>query len=195
MVKEPNTKQISIPKENIEIVDIEKIIEYPTNPRLHTEKNIDRITSVLKEFGQVVPILVNKENVILDGHLRLKAAKKLGWNQIQVLRNNKLSKAQEKALRNIMNKSVEWTPWDTDLLKVEVENLKELKFDTTMLGIEDYELDTLGESLTVPEDHGSDNLLPQSLIKVICEGEDKSALTTDIKELIESKKYNAEIKT
>tara|TARA_R110002051_G_scaffold317492_1_gene398699 strand:- start:1750 stop:2319 length:570 start_codon:yes stop_codon:yes gene_type:complete len=188
-------KKISLPKENIEIININEIIEYPTNPRLHTEKNIDRITSVLKEFGQVIPILVNKENVILDGHLRLKAAKKLGWEQIQVLRNNKLSKAQEKALRIIMNKSVEWTFWDTDLLKIEIENLKELKFDTTMLGMEDYELNSLEDVSNLPEEDGSDNILPESFIKVICGSEDKDALITDIKELIESKKYNAEIKT
>tara|TARA_R110002020_G_scaffold72817_6_gene187113 strand:- start:118 stop:705 length:588 start_codon:yes stop_codon:yes gene_type:complete len=194
MVKEPNTKQISIPKENIEFLDIEKIIEYPTNPRLHTEKNIDRITSVLKEFGQVVPILVNKENVILDGHLRLKAAKKLGWNQIQVLRNNKLSKAQEKALRIIMNKSVEWTTWDTDLLKIEVENLKELKFNTDMLGIEDYELHTLEDAPGIPNEQESDNISPQGFIRVNCDSTIKNDLINDIKEIINDKNYNAEIK-
>ncbi len=86
-------------------------------------------TSSIKEFGFRIPIVVKSDGSVVDGHLRLKAAKKLGLKEVPIVIADDLSDAQIKAFRLIANQSANWAEWDEELLKLEFEELKDLNFE------------------------------------------------------------------
>ncbi|MFP3024124.1 MAG: DNA methylase N-4, partial [Wolbachia sp.] len=73
---------------------------------------------------------------VVDGHLRLKAARKLGMESIPVVLSDNLNEPQTKAFRLLANQSANWAKWDDDLLKVEIQELEDLQFDLKMTGFE-----------------------------------------------------------
>src|SRR5690606_36643601 len=109
-------------KLKIEYMDIEKLIPYINNPRIN-DNAVDAVAASIKEFGFKNPILIDKENVIIAGHTRLKAAKKLGLEEVPVIRVEDLTEQQIKAFRIADNKTAEFAEWDFELLKIELEGL------------------------------------------------------------------------
>ena len=83
---------------NIFNIDIDKIIPYINNPR-NNEEAIDKVASSIKEFGFKVPIIIDENNVVVTGHTRLLASKKLGLKTVPCVVANDLSEAQIKAFR------------------------------------------------------------------------------------------------
>jgi len=129
----------------VETWPIERCVAYARNPRKNDEQ-VDRMASAIKEFGFRIPIVAKSDGSVVDGHLRLKAAQKLGLTEVPVALADELTEAQVKAFRILANKSANWAEWDTDLLRVEFEELKELDFDLELTGFELPELeDILGE--------------------------------------------------
>ena len=129
----------------VEMWPIERCIPYCRNPRKNDEQ-VDRMASAIKEFGFRIPIVAKSDGSVVDGHLRLKAAQKLGLKEVPVALADELTDAQVKAFRILANKSANWAEWDTDLLKLEVQELKELDFDLELTGFELPELeDIMGE--------------------------------------------------
>lgn len=126
----------------IETIPISEIIPYENNPRKN-ENAIDIVAKSIKEFGFKVPIILDKNNVIIAGHTRLKAAIKLGLTEIPVLWADDLTEEQVKAFRIMDNKSSEYADWDLDLLKTELNELKELNYDLDLTGFSEIELDKL----------------------------------------------------
>ena len=120
----------------------EQLIPYINNPR-HNDDAVDKVASSIKEFGFKVPIVINKDNVIVTGHTRLKAAKKLGIEEVPCIIADDLTDAQIKAFRIADNKVSEYAQWDEDLLKIELEQLEEMDFDLDNLNIDysDFDLD------------------------------------------------------
>ena len=120
---------------------IDELIPYEKNPRINNE-SVGHVMSSIKEFGFQQPIVVDSKNVIIIGHTRLLAAKKLKLKEVPVHVASNLSEAQVKALRLADNKVGEKSFWDTELLREEIGELADLDFDTDLkdLGFEDFEL-------------------------------------------------------
>ena len=112
-------------KLKIEYIDTEKLIPYINNPRIN-DKAVDVVAASIKEFGFKNPIIIDKENVIIAGHTRLKAAKKLGMEEVPVIRVEDLTENQIKAFRIADNKTVEFAEWDMELLRLELEELEDM---------------------------------------------------------------------
>lgn len=112
-------------KLKIEYIDTEKLIPYINNPRINDEA-VDVVAASIKEFGFKNPIIIDKENVIIAGHTRLKAAKKLGMEEVPVIRVEDLTENQIKAFRIADNKTVEFAEWDMELLQLELEELEDM---------------------------------------------------------------------
>ena len=126
----------------VETWPIERCIMYARNPRKNDEQ-VDRMASAIREFGFRIPIVARSDGSLVDGHLRLKAAQKLGLKEVPVALADELSDAQIKAFRILANKSANWAEWDTDLLRVEFEELQEMGFDLELTGFELPELDEI----------------------------------------------------
>src|SRR6202790_763913 len=124
---------------HIELWAIDKLIFYARNPRKN-DAAVDRMVGSIREFGFKIPVLARSSGEVVDGHLRLKAARKLGITEVPVILCDEWSEAQVKAFRLMVNRSVAWAEWDEDLLSLELIDLKALDFDLGLTGFEDEEL-------------------------------------------------------
>jgi DNA modification methylase len=120
---------------------IDKPIPYARNSRKIPERAIDKVAASIKEFGWRQAIVVDKDGVIICGHTRLLAAKKLDLRQVPVHVADNLTTAQVKAYRLMDNRSHEETDWDLDLLGPELEELQALDFDLELTGFDPHEID------------------------------------------------------
>lgn len=132
----------------IEYLNIDKVIPYANNPRHNDGEAVDRVAASIKEYGFKNPIIIDKDNVIVAGHTRLKAAKKLNLEEVPIIKADDLTPAQIKAFRLAENKVSEYATWDNELLSIELEGLQELDFDLDLTGFEDWELDNLLNSVS-----------------------------------------------
>ena len=122
-----------------EVWKINRCIDYARNPRKN-DHAVDKVAAAIREFGFRVPIVAKSDGTVVDGHLRLKAAKKLGLDEVPVILADDMSEAQIKAFRLSVNKVAELAEWDIDLLKLEIVDLKEMDFDLSLTGFDDDEL-------------------------------------------------------
>jgi len=122
-------------------IAIDEIKIYENNPRKN-EKAVAPVAESIKEFGFKVPIIVDKDYVIVAGHTRLRAAKKLGIKTVPCIVADDLTPEQIKAFRLADNKVSEFAEWDIDLLTSE---LKEIDFDMDIFGFDDLELNNFFE--------------------------------------------------
>ncbi len=130
---------------------IDRLIEYARNPRKN-DHAVDKIASAIHEFGFRVPILAKSDGLIVDGHLRLKAARKLGLSTVPVIPADDLTDAQIKAFRISVNRMADLAEWDNELLALELADLKLMDFDLTLTG---FDLEDLND-LMAPEPMSSD---------------------------------------
>jgi len=138
-------------KIKIEYIPINEIIPYSKNPRKN-EKTVDIVAKSIKEFGFKNPIILDKNNEIVAGHTRLKAAIKLGLTEVPIIWADDLTESQVKAYRIMDNKSMEYAEWDFELLKTELIELRDLNFDLDLTGLHEVELDKLiPDNLEEPE--------------------------------------------
>ena len=121
---------------------LDELIGYHNNPKTHPDAQIEKIASSIHEFGFTVPLIVDASNVLVCGHGRLAAAKKLNLDKVPVIVRDDLSKTQIKQLRIAENKVSE-SGWDMEALKLELEELEELGADLELTGIDTSELDEL----------------------------------------------------
>ena len=120
---------------------IDRPIPYARNSRKIPQRAIDKVAASIKEFGWRQSIVVDKDDVIICGHTRLLAAKKLGLQQVPVHVADNLTPAQVKAYRLMDNRSHDDTEWDVDLLGPELEELGALDFDLSLTGFDQHEID------------------------------------------------------
>src|SRR5678816_1347885 len=128
---------------NIELWPIDKPIPYARNARKISDAAVAKVAASIKEFGWRQPIVVDKEGVIVAGHTRLLAARRLGLETVPVHVAANLTPAQIKAYRLMDNRSHEEAEWDMELLPLELEDLKTLEFDLGLTGFDDDELSRL----------------------------------------------------
>jgi DNA modification methylase len=126
--------------QRIEIWPIDRLREYPRNPRKN-DVAVDRMCASIREFGFKIPCLVRGDGEIVDGHLRLKAARKLGITEVPVILCDEWSPAQVKAFRLMVNRSVEWADWDETALAQELREIQEMDFDLSLTGFDTHEID------------------------------------------------------
>ena len=120
---------------NVQQVKIEKVKPYEKNPRKN-KAAVDYVANSIKEFGFQQPIVVDKDMVVIAGHTRLKAAKKLKLKEVPVVIADNLTEEQVKAYRLADNKTAEKAEWDFDLLTDELLSLQELDFDMEQFGFD-----------------------------------------------------------
>ncbi|MBK8667789.1 MAG: DNA modification methylase [Burkholderiales bacterium] len=121
---------------------IDKLIEYARNPRKN-DHAVDRVAAAIREFGFRVPVVAKSDGTVVDGHLRLKAAKKLGLTEVPVVLADDMTDLQIKAFRLSVNKMAELAEWDDELLAIELHELNAADFDMALTGFEDAEIDAL----------------------------------------------------
>lgn len=119
----------------IEVWPIERFRPYEKNPRKN-DHVVDQMAASIRQFGFKIPMLAKSDGEVVDGHLRLKGAKREGLTELPVILCDEWTEAQVKAFRLMVNKSVEWADWDSDLLKVELGELQKLDFDLALTGFE-----------------------------------------------------------
>jgi DNA modification methylase len=118
---------------------IDKLIPYARNARTHSAAQVAQVAGSIAEFGFVNPILVGADNVIIAGHARLLAAKKLGMTEVPVIVLDHLSEIQRRALVIADNRLAMNAGWDDAMLQVELAALQEANFNLD-LGFNEEEL-------------------------------------------------------
>ena len=124
----------------VEMWAVDKLVPYSRNPRKN-DHVVERMVGSINEFGFKIPILGRSSGEVVDGHLRLKAAQKLGMTEVPVILCDEWTEAQVKAFRLMANRSANWAEWDSELVALELEDLKTLDFDLELTGFEPVEID------------------------------------------------------
>lgn len=141
---------------NVIDLPISEIIPYENNPRIN-DGAVDAVAASIREFGFKVPVIVDKNNILVAGHTRLKAAKKLGLGKVPVIRADDLTEEQIKAFRIADNKTGELAEWDFSKLEAE---LAGIEMDMEQFGflseeaaqtVEDVDEDEAPEPPEVPQ--------------------------------------------
>jgi ParB family chromosome partitioning protein len=117
---------------------VDELIPYENNPRRNDDA-VEDVANSIREFGFKNPILLDENNVIIAGHTRLKAAKKLGINKVPCIYCNDLTEEQVKAFRLADNKTAEKAGWDFDMLNEELKDINDI--DMSEFGFDLGELD------------------------------------------------------
>lgn len=128
-------------KTEYKTVSVEKLIPYARNSRTHSEAQVTKIASSIKEFGFLNPIITDGKNGIVAGHGRVMAAQKLGLKELPVIEASHLTEAQKRAYVIADNRLALDAGWDDDMLKVELQELSDLDFDLSLTGFDEKELD------------------------------------------------------
>lgn len=125
---------------------VDELIPYVNNARTHSKEQVNQICASINEYGFTNPILIDEKGMIIAGHGRLMASKQLGLEQVPCIELKGLTEAQKKAYIIADNKMALNAGWDEELLKLELENLKELDFDLDLTGFDTSELDAILDS-------------------------------------------------
>jgi DNA modification methylase len=124
----------------IEIVDINTIKPYENNPRKLKDSAIEKVAKSIKEFGFRQPIVVDKEKIIVVGHTRYRASKKLGLTAVPITIADNLTPEQINAYRIADNRTNEEAEWDIELLKTELKDLQLKDFDLDLTAFDEDQL-------------------------------------------------------
>lgn len=191
----------------IEKISIEKIKMYENNAKEHPDWQIEKLSETIKKLGYRSPIIVDENNMILAGHGRYMALKKLGYRDVQVVRHTDLTEEDKKAYMIADNQYTLNTSFNMEILRQEIEELESVDFDTSLLGFDEIELqeimedeieETAGDNQEVAEDDAeleepknivikSGDLIELGKHRVMC---GDSTNLEDVKKLISGKKVN-----
>ena len=182
----------------IERWPVERLIPFARNPRTHTDEQVAEIAASMVEFGWTNPILVGADGVIIAGHARLLAARKLGLSEVPVIVLDHLTEAQRRALVIADNKLALNAGWDEELLRGLLSELREDEFNLDVLGFSDEELNALlAEAPDLPEGLTDEDAIPEPLEEPVTRPGDlwilgnhrllcgDSASSEDVKRLVE----------
>lgn len=140
-------------------IDINLIKPNPTNPRTHSEKQVEQIAKCMDTVENIVPIITDENYIILAGHGRRLAAIKRGYKKVPIIRLTHLNEVQKKAFIVADNKLAENAEWDEKSLAQYFKELKELNFDVTLTGFEIGEIDfTIENALSVGDTKNYDEI-------------------------------------
>jgi DNA modification methylase len=146
----------------IQVWPLDRLVVYLRNPRKN-DAAVDRMCGSIREFGFKIPVLARSDGEVVDGHLRLKAARKLGsWpggdtTRIPVILCDEWTEAQVRAFRLLVNRSASWADFDEELLALELQELNAADFDLSLTGFDQREIDGL---LALPEEEEANTVPP-----------------------------------
>lgn len=140
---------------NVKEISIDLISEYENNPRFNDEA-VGKVAESIKEFGFKVPIIIDKDNVIIAGHTRYKAAKELGIEKVPCIVASDLTPEQVKAFRLADNKVSEFSSWDEGKLYNELMELQTMDFNIESFGFD------IKEVMGIEDNFNTDFELPDS---------------------------------
>lgn len=163
-----------MPEMKVNNVPIGSITPYENNPRNNNDA-VEATANSIKEFGWQQPIVVDKDNVIIVGHTRLKAAKSLGLDEVPVLVADQLSDEQVKAYRLADNKVGELADWDFETL------------DGELSGITDIDMEDFGFKFDEDNHDGTDDVFDENI------PDEVFALNVVVKDEAQQEKLYAEL--
>ena len=140
--------------DSVERWPVDRLLPYVANARSHPEAQVVQIAGSIAEFGFNVPCLVDERGVLIAGHGRLLAAKRLGLAEIPVIRLGHLTGAQARAFRIADNQIALNAGWDDTVLAAELARLREDGVDLDLLGFGEDDLDRLLDGLDEDGDGG-----------------------------------------
>lgn len=127
----------------IEIADINSIQPYINNPRKLKDSAIDKVAMSIKEYGFRQPIVVDANRIIVVGHTRYRASKKLGLKEVPITIAENLTQEQINAYRIADNRTNEEAEWDLELLKTEIKELELADFNLDLTGFDEDQLNNM----------------------------------------------------
>ncbi len=136
---------------------IERPRDYPKNARKWSAQALEKVGASLKAYGFRQPVVVDRDEVIIIGHLRRAAARQKGFTEVPVHVAHDLTPAQVRGLRLMDNRSHEEADWDLELIGPELEELRGLDFDLELTGFDPHEID---DFLSDPGADDRANLVP-----------------------------------
>src|SRR6202140_2771946 len=143
------------PADKIEHWPLERLVPYARNARTHTEAQVAQIAASINEWGWTVPVLVDESAMLIAGHGRVLAARKLGLSEVPVVVARGWSEAQKRAYVLADNKLALNAGWDAELLKLELTDLRAMGADLNLVGFSNDEISELladyGKGLTDPD--------------------------------------------
>ena len=156
--------------------DPEELIEYKKNSRIHTDGQIKQIIASINEFGFTNPILVNSDNRVIAGHGRLMAALKMKLDKVPCIVLSELTEAQERAYVIADNKIALNSAWDSNMLSLEMADLKDMDFDIELTGF------SFGE---IFKDKGSSTIAGDEEFLVVLKVKNESEQKIMFEEMVE----------
>lgn len=132
---------------------IEDLIPYARNSRVHSDIQIGQIAASIREFGWRTAVLVDGENGIIAGHGRVLAAQKLGLKEIPTIDGSDMTETQKRAYIIADNKIALNAEWDEQMLMLEIQDLKTMGADLSLLAFDESEL-----SKKFQDDSSSDDI-------------------------------------
>lgn len=145
----------------IEYLNVDDIKPYDKNARKHTNFDVDKIADSISQFGFNDPIGVwGKENLIVEGHGRLMAAKKLGFDKVPVIRLDELSDEERKAYALAHNQTALNSDWDFDLLNSEIHEISDIDMSKFGFDMAQFEEETPD---AVEDDYDIDQAVPSKV--------------------------------
>ena len=133
---------------------VERLIPYARNARTHSDEQVAQIAASIAEFGWTNPILAGADGIIIAGHARLLAARKLGMTEVPVIVLDDLPETKRRALVLADNRLALNAGWDEEMLRIEIESIRDDGFDLEVIGFTDDELEDL---LREPEEAHAGN--------------------------------------
>ena len=128
---------------NYKTVLVSDLIPYARNSRTHSDIQVNKIASSIKEFGFLNPVLIDKDNGIIAGHGRVMAAQKLGLKEVPVLQISHLSDTQKRAYIIADNRLALDAGWDEEMLKIEFDYLANDGFNLDLTGFDIGEVSSI----------------------------------------------------
>jgi DNA modification methylase len=150
---------------NLQVVTwpVEKLIPYARNARTHSDDQVAQIAASIAEFGWTNPILAGADGIVIAGHARLLAARKLGMTEVPVIVLDHLTESQRRALVLADNRLALNAGWDEEMLRVELTALEEDGFNLDVVGFTDDELeDLLRDPEEVHAGNTDDDAVPET---------------------------------
>jgi ParB-like chromosome segregation protein Spo0J len=143
-----NPKTISSSDGSVNHSDTRKIelLKGRRNARSHSPEQVNLIAASMREFGWTTPVLIDENDVVLAGYGRIEAAKLMGLDEAPVLIARGWTEAQKKAYMLADNQIAIRAGWDEELLKLEMDDLKLMDFDLSLIGFPDLNLVSLLET-------------------------------------------------
>lgn len=145
---------------SLEYWPLERLRPYERQLR-NNDRHVERMMECITEFGFRLPLLVRSDGEVVDGDLRLKAARQLGLTEIPVVLADGMTEAQVRAFRILANSSVAWSKWDEDALAAELEALQQESFRLELTGLALSDIEDLLDTLDREDDGPDPDLLPE----------------------------------